>query len=130
VSEEGTAGALALLGEDPVQLVWWSSEVECISALARMERDELLTGPALRSATARLQALKDRWHEIQPSEPIRQMAKRLLSVHPLRAGDALQLSAAVAASEQTPASLGFISFDERLLDAARKEGLAIIGREP
>jgi predicted nucleic acid-binding protein len=127
VAEESTADAQTLLSEDPVQTVWWASEVECFSALSRMERDELLTRRAWRLAVARLEALKSRWHEVQPNEQIRQMAKRLLSVHPLRAADALQLSAAVAASEQSPWSLGFISFDERLLDAARKEGLAVIG---
>lgn len=129
MAEEATPDAQALLEEDPVQIVWWSTEVECVSALARMERENLLAARAWRAAVARLDALSEGWHEMQPSEPIRQVGKRLLSVHPLRAADALQLAAALAASEQSPSSLTFVSFDERLLDAARREGLAIIGRE-
>lgn len=126
VAEAATVAAQGLLAEDPVQIVWWSSEVECISAISRMERDGSLTAASSDVAVSRLDALKDGWHEMQPSEQIRRVARRLLAVHPLRAADALQLAAAVTASEGAPASLGFISFDDRLIGAARKEGLSII----
>ncbi len=51
---------------------------------------------------------------------------RFLRVHPLRAADALQLAAAFTASERRPASLEIVTLDERLADAARKEGFTLI----
>ncbi|MEO8714683.1 MAG: hypothetical protein ABI369_06695 [Acetobacteraceae bacterium] len=47
-------------------------------------------------------------------------------MHPLRAADALQLSAAFIAAERRPASLQVVTLDERLADAMRKEGFALI----
>ncbi len=35
-------------------LVWWCSEVECVSALARLERDRALSTPAMTRALGRL----------------------------------------------------------------------------
>jgi len=57
---------------------------------------------------------------------VRETATRLLRVHPLRAADALQLAAAFIAAEQRPASLEMITLDDRLANAARKEGFAVI----
>ncbi len=68
----------------------------------------------------------DGWHEIEPSEIVRESAMRFLGVHPLRAADALQLGAAFAAAEGRPASLRLVTLDESLADAARKEGFALI----
>ena len=45
---------------------------------------------------------------------------------PLRAADALQLAAAFAAAERRPASLEIVTLDDRLANAARKEGFAVL----
>jgi len=50
---------------------------------------------------------------------------RLLRIHPLRAADALQLAAALTAAEN-PGALAFVSLDDRLSDAARREGFSIL----
>jgi hypothetical protein len=60
------------------------------------------------------------------SEGIREAAARFLRVHPLRAADALQLAAAFAAAERRPASLEIVTLDDRLANAARKEGFAVL----
>lgn len=52
-------------------------------------------------------------------------ARRLLRVHALRAADALQLAAAIAASEADPASLDLVMLDEQLAEAARREGFPV-----
>jgi len=106
-------------------VVWWGSEVECVSALARRERDGALNPRAMKLALERLQRLAAAWHEIDPSDEVREAAIRLLRVHPLRAADALQLAAAFAAAERRPASLEIVTLDDRLADAARKEGFAV-----
>ncbi|HET7882609.1 MAG TPA: hypothetical protein VFL55_17115, partial [Acetobacteraceae bacterium] len=74
----------------------------------------------------RLRQFADGWHEIEASETVRENAQRFLRVHPLRAADALQLAAAFAAAERRPASLQVVTLDERLADAARKEGFVLI----
>ncbi len=63
---------------------------------------------------------------ILPSEAIRSRADRLLAIHPLRAADALQLAALLAAAEERPAELPFVTLDERLAEAARKEGFSVL----
>ncbi len=74
----------------------------------------------------RLKQLANGWHEIEPSEIIRENALRFLRVHPLRAADALQLAAAFIAAERRPSSLEVVTLDDRLADAARKEGFELI----
>lgn len=80
-------------------------------------------------ASDRLKQLADSWHEIEPSELVRESAVRFLRVHPLRAADALQLAAAFTAAEHRPASLQVVTLDERLAEAARKEGFALVSTD-
>ncbi len=126
VAEPASRRLQALAADDSAMLVWWGSEVGCVSALARLERDGALTGPAMTQALERLRRLAASWHEIDPGEAVREAATRLLRVHPLRAADALQLAAAYLASERRPGSLTVVTLDERLAVAARKEGFAVI----
>ena len=102
VLETSTRLVQALARRDPDMLVWWGSEVECASALARLERASALDLKAAASAFNRLRQLAEGWHEIEPSEIIRESAVRFLRVHSLRAGDALQLAAAFIAAERRP----------------------------
>ena len=115
-----------LLQADPVMLVWWATEVECASALFRLERDDALTARATAGAQARLDELARAWHELQPVESIRRLARRLLRTHPLRAADSLQLAAALIAAEGDPASMEIVSLDGRLVEAAEREGLVVV----
>jgi uncharacterized protein with PIN domain len=39
MTEPTTATMQAVAAQDPVVLVWWATEVECASAIARLERD-------------------------------------------------------------------------------------------
>jgi predicted nucleic acid-binding protein len=110
---------------DPLMFVWWGTEIECASALARLERDGALDETAATEAFARLRALADSWHEVEATDHIRVLAVRLLRVHPLRAADALQLAAAYVAAEQLPSSLPLVTLDDQLATAARKEGFAV-----
>lgn len=106
-------------------IVWWASEVECVSAIARLERGGELTSQSIAEALERIDALAAGWHEIQPVASVRRTARRLLRVHPLRAADSLQLAAATIASESYPESLEIVSLDERLIDAARREAFPV-----
>ena len=50
----------------------------------------------------------------------------LLAVHPLRAADGFQLAAALLWSRGETAGRHFVSFDQRLREAARREGFAVL----
>jgi uncharacterized protein len=126
VAETTTQSLQALAKRDSDMLVWWGSQVECVSALARLERGASLDRKGSVLALDRLKQLADGWHEIEPSEIIRENALRFLRVHPLRAADALQLAAAFLAAERRPSSLELVTLDERLAEAARKEGFELI----
>ena len=126
IAEAPTRRLQALATSDPDLLVWWGSQVECVSALARLERDGALDPQTAVLTFDRLKQLAAGWHEVDPSDIVREVAVRFLRVHPLRAADALQLAAAFMAAEQRPASLEVITLDERLASAAQKEGFSVI----
>ena len=126
MTEATTKTLQGLAAADPAMLVWWATEVECASAIARLERDDALDPPAVIEAFARLKELSAGWHEVDPSDGIRETAVRFLRVHPLRAADALQLAAAFVAAERRPSSLEVITLDDRFAAAARKEGFVLI----
>jgi predicted nucleic acid-binding protein len=117
---------LTLLERDPVMLVWWGSSVECASAVARRERAGALAFAEATGVLERLRTLAGGWQEVLPSEPVRNAAQRLLRVHPLRAADSLQLAAAIVAAEGDPATLEFVGLDDRLNEAAAREGFRVI----
>jgi uncharacterized protein len=125
VREEGTGRLLRLLRRDAEMLVWWSSGVECVSALCRLEREGQLSRSAMTSALGRLDELAASWIEIEPGQSIRETARRLLRVHALRAADALQLAAAILASEGQPSTLPLVCLDPRLSEAADREGFTL-----
>ena len=126
MTEQTTRTLQALAAEQPAMLVWWATELECASAIARLERDAALDQPAATEAFDRLKRLADGWHEVDPSDGIRESAVRFLRVHSLRAADALQLAAAFVAAERRPSSLEVVTLDERLAAAARKEGFVLL----
>ncbi len=116
-----------LLEREPVMLVWWGTPVECASAVARREREGGLRVAEASAALERLRDLADGWQEILPGDAVRTTAQRLLRVHPLHAADSLQLAAAVVAADQERATLEFVSLDERLREAASREGFPVLG---
>lgn len=126
VSEAATTAMQAILREDPAMLVWWASEVECVSAIARLERQDELSATAAATALDRMDAAIGGWGEVQPTRAVRLTARRLLRTHPLRAADAQQLAAAVVAAEGVPSSLTVVTLDDRLRDAARREGFRVL----
>jgi predicted nucleic acid-binding protein len=124
MTESATKALQERAGTDPAMLVWSATEVECASAIARLEREGALTTAAVTEAFDRLKRLGEGWHEVEPSDAVREAAVRFLRVHSLRAADALQLAAAFVAAERRPSSLEIVTLDERLAAAARKEGFA------
>lgn len=109
---------------DPV--VWWGAPVECSSALGRLARDGRLTAVGVGQVQAELTELRARWSEVSPTESVRATAERLVQRHPLRAGDAFQLAAALEWADQRPTpDHGFVTLDHRLGEIAAREGFGL-----
>ena len=75
----------------------------------------------------------DFWDLPRPADPegkvleaLRERAEGLLRRHPLRAGDALQLAAALTWAQSRPKGMRFLSLDARLSEAADREGFTVI----
>lgn len=127
VEESTTKRILAFYREQPEIVAAWSATVECVSALARLEREGRLESRTVTQATRQLQELQEAWHEVQPIEPVRQLACRLLRVHPLRAADSMQLASALIAAGRNAKEWGFVCLDARLCEAAEREGFKVLG---
>lgn len=126
LAEPHRTALLKELERDPDMLVWWGTPIECISAITRREREGALSLADAAVAIDRLRTVGRGWQEVLPTEVVRSAAQRILRVHPLRAADSLQLAAALVAAERDPASLPFVSLDERLSEAATREGFPIL----
>ena len=126
VDESTSVSVLGEYEDDPEVVVWWSASIECVSALARRERDGELSSASMARGMMRLDAVAAAWLEILPTASVRRNAIRLLRVHSLSATDALQLAAAIIAAEEHPATLPFTTLDTRLAIAAEREGFHIV----
>lgn len=123
--EEPTSRELTVLARDSEGLaVWWGTIVECTSAITRTSRAGFIPAAAETRTVSLLTTIAGTWAEVQPTEVVRNTARRLLRVHPLRSADALQLAAALAWADGTP-GLQFVTRDDRLAEAAGREGFVL-----
>jgi predicted nucleic acid-binding protein len=124
VRQARTNDMARLLARDPLMVTWWGTPVECSSALMRLFREGRLSTEDLRASERRLLELRNAWDEVLPGEACRRLSERMLRVHPLRAADALQLAAALIATDHDPGRMEIVCLDQRLSEAAAKEGFA------
>ena len=127
VHEAATPFFSALYARDPLMTVWWGTTVECASALARYLRDpRAAASRSIADGFRRLDDAAARWNEITASPSVKETALALLRRHPLRAADSLQLAAATIARQERGAAWEFVCADKNLVEAAIKEGFAVI----
>ena len=127
LAERDTARAERWLREDAGVIVWTLTRVELLSAFARRRRQEPGAARRLQAARRELVAAWERWSEVTAVDLVRRHAERLVETHPLRAADALQLGAALAAAEDDPATLDFVTLDRQQALAAEREGFRVLG---
>lgn len=125
--EAESARSRTWLRKDQVAVVWSLTATEVVSALAHKRREGALSEAHFAAAKRRLAALEQAWSEVAAWDAVRARARRLLEVHTLAAADALQLAAALVLVEERPEGLGFVTFDERLGAAGRREGFGVLG---
>ena len=109
-----------------LSVVWWGSPIEVHSAIARLHRLGKLKDAERQGALSRLDLLTRGWREILPGDHVRDLARRLLDAHELRAADSLQLAAALTWCQQRPAKRDFVCADQRLSKAAIEAGFSVL----
>jgi len=129
VDERRTRTVREILKRDRSMVVWWGSTIECCSSFARLRRESLLNNKEEEQLRTILRMLSDSWTEIKPSQDIKNIAERLLFLHPLRAADSLQLASALLLAEKSPKRHGFVCLDRKLREAANKEGFLLLPDE-
>ncbi len=126
VVEEKRSGRIRDLGsEDEERVVWSLSEVEITSALWRQRRANHLTEDARDAAQRQIDIVLANAVIVTDLSAVVHRARRLLATHNLRAADAMQLGAALLACADDPARLPFVTLDDRLAEAARREGFTV-----
>ena len=127
IREQGSTQVRRLLRSGDVA-VSRLSEVEVVSAFARLARENSISRAQRDSvAKAFVRDLKA-WHVVELTPEVIVTARRLLMHHALRSGDAMQLAGAlVLQAGLGDGLLGVVAYDHRVLDAARAEQLTVIG---
>src|SRR5262245_28330470 len=124
--EPRSAALTEVVTADREVTLWWGTPVECLSAAYRRHREHPLPAALLAAALDRMRAVVEDADTVAPADDVRRRAGRLVASHPLRAADALQLAAALIWCEEQPAGEAFVCLDERLRDAARREGFTLV----
>ncbi|MYC88559.1 MAG: type II toxin-antitoxin system VapC family toxin [Gemmatimonadales bacterium] len=125
VAEPGSRLAQAWLLEDDHVVTWAWTRTEITSAIERRAREGALTRRQRRTVLDRLRSFAAGWDEVIDVLSVRARANAVLARHPLRAADAGQLGAALLVNEQLSDPLVFLCLDQRLSDAAEREGLGV-----
>ncbi len=126
VREASSEKLLKIYQSDPEMLVWYATELECVSAICRRERDDNIHAGHVSAAFDRLKRLSEAWHEVQAGDRVKATARRLLRTHNLRTTVALQLAAAITIAQGDASRITFLTLDDRLRVAAEREGLHLL----
>ncbi|MCI0586321.1 MAG: type II toxin-antitoxin system VapC family toxin [Planctomycetes bacterium] len=126
IGEDHGRGLARLLEEDPKGVLWFLTSVEVRSGLARRARAGAISPEERGTIWERFTDLRTTFSEVSAPLEVREHAHRLLDSHALRAGDALQLGAAIVGAKGEPETLPFVTLDRRLAAAASKEGFPVL----
>jgi predicted nucleic acid-binding protein len=107
-------------------VVWWATTVEIRSAISRLHAEGVITAKGRQQALARLEVLRQEWHEITPSEQARRLAEDLPDAYGLRALDSFQLAAALVWCSGKPKNRIFVCDDAKLASAAQAVGFTVV----
>jgi uncharacterized protein len=99
------------------------SEVEVASALERRAREGAFSPAERDRALAAVASDFPALVVVEITPQITARARALLHRHALRAGDAVQIASCLFLQEQLGEPVTIVAFDDRLLTAARQEGL-------
>jgi predicted nucleic acid-binding protein len=126
IAEPRTDEMRARAAEELDPATSWLTVVECSSAVARLQRERVLTADEAERVRQELAVMLRDFEEVTMTERLRSRARDLLRAHPLKAADALHLAAALVWAEGEPEGRDFICLDARLREAAAREGFRVL----
>lgn len=115
-----------LIDDDSGVAIWWGTSVELVSGICRLRRESLIDEAEMAKLLLKAEKLSQEADQVEPTEEVRQTAIRVLRVHVLRAADAMQLASALVWTEHRPTGTGFVCLDNRLREAASREGFTVL----
>lgn len=129
--QETTTQTLRRLAEDGQILIWCLASVEVTAAIERRSRERRtgaggLDAESRRRALGQLRDLDRSCAKVTETSMVSVRARRILGSHSLRAADSLQLAAALVAFAERTEGRAFVCLDERLREAAAREGFTIV----
>jgi hypothetical protein len=101
------------------------SEVEVVSAFTRLAREGGLSISQRDRAMDAFLVDLGSWTIVEITASVTHSASRLLLRHALRSADAIQLACALMLQESAAGLDAFVAHDDRLIEAARAEGLVV-----
>lgn len=101
------------------------SAVEIASAINRRAREGAIEAASRTRAIAAMNRELDAVLLVELTSTIVDRSHALLKRHDLRAGDAVQLASCLHLQERIDRDVTMVTFDDRLSDAARREGLTL-----
>lgn len=126
IDEKTTKATRELVRDDPELVAWILTHVEIASALWRRRRSGEMTESERSEAQRRLDETLSNAVIVSDVFAVARRSRRLLASHTLRAADAIQLAAALVACEDEPGRLPFVTLDDRLAEAAVREGFTVV----
>lgn len=98
---------------------------ETRATFARLLRNKSSSDRRHRERTAKLNRDWDRFLRIELSPALVRLSGETAEFYGLRGFDAIQLASALWLRDQSPATLSFLAFDQRLVEAAKQSGLPV-----
>ena len=129
LDEPMTGAMLDLQRQDPSILAAFITPLEVMSAVWRRLHNSQLSIEQRANAESLFADLSANWSEVAEPERIVELARSLLTLYPLRAGDTIQLASAIAdvdEAEEHRSSLPFVTLDGDLASAAHDEGFPVL----
>lgn len=105
-------------------VVWWATPIETTSAFSRLLREGEISARNYAAAQLQSDYRASLWRVVAPSEQVAVEARAALERFPLRAADAIQLAAALVWCAGRPKGRVFLTFDQKLAEAAELSGFS------
>ncbi len=102
------------------------SEIEIASGIIRRAREGAFPPARRDRMLAALQRDLPAVAVVEMIPDVTAGARALLLRHPLRSGDAIQLASCLYLQRELGGPVAFVAFDQRLVNAARAEGLTVV----
>jgi len=123
VEEPGSNRVDAVLAGEPILATSKVAFAEVHAGLARKLREKALTTTAYRKTSRAFDTDWRAYLRVDLADGLLLIVRDLVRRHPLRGFDAIHLASAMRLQEQLGEEVQVIASDDRLLTAAREEGL-------